>query len=254
MGSFTKQELNNWNEVTFGEMLKTARNKNNLSQDQKSHFTKLLRRLRISNDFIPLTKREVTGYISKGWEDLNSKGPLIQKSLEATMELENWTPAEFLFNYYLDCFKFFNNHITTYDLGRSLRNLPSFLREYYIIDGLQQRGVSCYEPSPEVNANSHVDIIANVNGQEVFIWSYLNTDKSLFYLKKKLSTRGKINEGLNLLLPLQLMSDTENIDGWLMPSCEYIDNIVKALASDTVSYKDASTKLRCMRNFTLFTK
>ena len=251
----TKKKLNVWASTSFGKMLKHARNKDNLTNSQKKHFCNLLKLRRNSGDFSSVLNMPVTGKISKGWTDLNIEGPIIQESLVETMESrKDWNPAEYLFNYFLKCEEYYEGTNTDYDMGRALRNLPSYLREYYTIELLNKMGIEAEIPSVEINASYHVDIIGKFKGNDVYMWSYLKTPNSLEFLLKKIKTRGKIMKGLNILLPLQLNIDTVDLHDWLMPSEKYMESIRKALETDPVDYLDVASQSQLRRQITLFMK
>lgn len=234
--------------MTFGDALSTARNKQDIPRGEV--FLKLLKDLRTKSDIGKLIKQKITGRIVMGWDDLDLKCPLIQDVLEETMKMKNWTPLEYLINFYIASHDMYPESIH-YDLGRALRNLPSYLREYYIATQLESKGLKCTVPSADLNASHHVDIIIH-EAEDIYVWSYLNTPKSIDYLRKKLEYRGKIHKGLNLLLPIKLNSETVSYFDWLMPTDEYADEIMNALDFGEMEYKEVLTSNTFLKRKLLF--
>ena len=227
----TRRQLVDWSKLTWLAMLKSARNKDELDTKQKHQFITCCKSLRNRGDYDSFQNRSVTGAISQGWKDLNNSGPLFQQSLEtaATAYPQDWTPAEYALDYYATCMGegIAPNEV---DLGRCLRNLPSFLREYLLLDTLKESGFDVRLPSVEENAQSHVDLILRLGDREVTIWSYLKTPKAVQMLKKKIERRGVIRSGLNLLAPIDNRLETENFHGWYVPTATYLRQLTDAAA------------------------
>ena len=234
-----KDQLLVWSNFTWKQMLSSAKNKNKLEAEDIKKIWNSFIILRKYDDFDQFQNLKVTGNISTGWTDQNIGGPLFQESLNKVMtSWENWTPAEYIIQYYLDC-KILYPQIHVYELGRALRNLPSFLREYFLHNSLCSEGINSTIPSPENNATSHIDLEISHIGNTYTVWHYLDTDKGIFNLKKKLSVRGKIHQGKNLLIPLNLDRDSENYLGWKLPKNTYVKNIIKFIQSDQIiTYTD----------------
>ena len=180
-----------------------------------------------------MQNKPVTGSISQGWKDLNNSGPLFQKSLEnvAAAYPSDWTPTEYALDYYATCMKV-NLPPQQVDLGRSLRNLPSFLREYLLLDALKEAGHDVRLPSVEDNAHTHVDLILHLEGREVTVWSYLKTSKAVQMLKTKIQRRGIIRPGLNLLAPIDNKSETVSYYDWYVPSEDYVKRLIQAASAE----------------------
>ena len=127
------------------------------------------------------------------------------------------------------------------DLGRALRNLPSFVREYLIAEFLSNRdGIEIEIPSADMNAQYHVDIILQSGNTKTYAWSYLNTKYAIEKLtsKKLNGKRGKILIGQNLLAPFDGEKDAKNFHGWWIPTEGYISKLLEALESPVLSYEE----------------
>lgn len=118
------------------------------------------------------------------------------------------------------------------DLGRSLRNLPSFLREYLLVDALKEAGYEAHIPSVEDNAKTHVDLILRLDSRELTIWSYLKTRNAVQMLKTKIRQRGIIRQGLNLLAPIDNKSETISYLDWYIPSEGYVKRLIIAASGE----------------------
>ena len=163
---------------------------------------------------------------------MNVGGPLFQASLVkvASAYPGDWTPAEYALDYYMACVSE-GKPANGMDVGRCLRNLPSFLREYLLADAIGDAGYEVELPAPEVNALAHIDLLLKVDGREVTVWSYLNTDKAIGMLKRKISSRGNIRPGFNLLAPISRKGETESYLKWYVPTNGYVEALVAAARS-----------------------
>jgi hypothetical protein len=227
----TRRQLRQWSEQTWQEMLKSARNKDLLNTRQKHLFVGSCKALRIQGDYEAFKNKPVRGTISQGWKDLNKPGPLFQKSLEKVAEVypEDWTPAEYSLDYFATCLTE-GIRPQDIDLGRSLRNLPSFLREYLLLDAIREAGARVGLPSADDNAQTHVDLTLSLENRDVTIWSYMNTDKAIKMLRTKIKLRGIIKSGFNLFAPIQTRSETTNYYDWHVPSADYVERLLAAAA------------------------
>jgi hypothetical protein len=248
----SKSCFDTWVNKSFMYQIVNARNNKKLSSDLKKKYYSILSKLRIENDFDIIKGSPVDGNITRGWVDQNISGPLFQKSLEKVMKVKRWTPAEYLVEYFLDCCEEYSE-FESCDLGRALRNLPSFLREYFLASMLNELGVNTEVPTANMNASCHADLKIRHKGETIYGWSYINSPKSITYLRKKLHTRGKIMDK-NILLPLHLSGDTENIHNWLMPSKEYAREIVDSLDDEPVPFKHITFRDSLLKKITVFLK
>ena len=227
----TRDQFEAWSELTWQQMWDTAKNRSIfLKEVNEEKLKAYLQKLRRVNDFDNFSSQRVTGGISQGWQDLNIKGPLFQESLWTVMQMfpTNWTPVEYLLEYCLEC-KRSEDYSIRYDLGRAVRNLPSFLREYVIHADLISRDLTVRIPSPAENSAGHADIYVIVNGIEIAIWSFQKTAKSIQMLNRKLKLRAAYFAPFNLLAPFDTERDSQTLHDWHLPSISYIDDLVSKI-------------------------
>lgn len=220
-----------WSEDTWGRQWANSRVLNELAV--VANVDKLIEyvsSLRIQRDYLALSDRNVTGHISEGWRDLNVTGPLFQESLWTVMQVWplDWTPVEYLMKYAVDC-KLKYPSQRNYDLGRAVRNLPSFLREYLIHSLLIEHGVPVSVPSPIENAKGHADLFISAIQGVVGLWSFQATKKGYGMLHRKIQFRAASFSEFNFLCPFRSDIDSENINGWYVPKKKYIESIVEFL-------------------------
>ena len=186
--------------------------------------------LRSRHDYHNFAERSVSGHISEGWRDLNVNGPLFQEALWLIMQTwpKDWTPVEYLMRYAIKCKTDFPGQ-KDYDIGRAIRNLPSFLREYFIHSALVERGVSASVPSPAENASGHSDLYISTENGQVGMWSFQSTNKGFEMLRRKIQFRASRFAEINFLCPFRSEIDSEDFNGWYIPSSEYMDSIVNRL-------------------------
>ena len=191
--------------------------------------------LRIRGDYSNFANRNVTGQISEGWKDLNVSGPLFQEALWLVMQTwpTNWTPVEYLMAYAFNCKKNAPGQ-SNYDLGRAIRNLPSFLREYFIHSALRERGLNAVVPSPEENAQGHADLYISTSNGQVGLWSFQSTNKGFGMLKRKIQFRAENFSRINFLCPFDGATDSADYWDWYLPSDSYIDSIKESLEHDAL--------------------
>jgi hypothetical protein len=216
---------------TFEESLGTARNRAEFaSVANEGRFLNYLGGLRRGQDMEQFLAAPVTGRIAEGWRDLDVKGPLFQQSLVevATHWPGTWTPAEYLLHYAMACKRQFSWQ-REYDLGRSLRNLPSLLREYLLHDALLKKGIDCTIPTIEENAEGHADIWIHHNGRRIALWSFQATPNGFEKIALKIRHRAKGFPDLNLLAPFDTQNDGVRICDWSVPGEVYVSRLATVL-------------------------
>lgn len=250
----TVEMLKSWGDLSLIEGLSKSCLNKDIEWDRVGNFSEkadfLNRMLDLRKDpaesskdgFIKFLSRGMKGDITRGWKDCNKNGIFFQEALESVSKRipKDWNPADYLLECYLQA-KRNGVPLGDMDLGRALRNLPSFMREYLIKDRLQKLyNIECRIPPPQENASSHVDIICDINGRRVYVWSFLNSRKSITRLRdyKLNGNRGSILDGFNLLLPFKNPNDCESVEGWYIPNKEYIGKTVLSMMSDYISYDD----------------
>jgi hypothetical protein len=229
----SEQLLESWSTSTWEQMWQNATNHTEFQEAvNEPRFETYLGGLRRNNDYLKIKATAVTGKITEGWKDLNVSGPLFQESLwnVITKNPNSWTPVEYLFDYAIVC-KASTKKQKNYDLGRAIRNLPSFMREYFIHSKLIELGIKVDIPGPKENAAGHADLIITYQGQEISMWSFLDTPKSLQMLKTKIQYRTKKFPSLNLLAPFSTTDDTQSIYDWHVPSDLYAETLCNSIKS-----------------------
>lgn len=253
----TEEMLQRWSTLTLREALsKSPLNKIvgwQLPPDGKEEKTKFIQHLSNlrklpSNLNSDILDKKISGELSQGWRDLNRDNIFFQDCLAAVHRVypEKWTPADYLLQCYISAKKK-AVALENMDLGRALRNLPSFMREYLIAGRLSERdGIEVELPSESMNAESHVDLILRTEGKTIFVWSYLSSEKAIYRLtNNKLSgSRGKILPGLNLLAPFDNSKDAVNFKSWWIPSSNYIESVTSSLNKKAMPFKDVQEWLR----------
>jgi hypothetical protein len=229
--------------MTWRECLLRARNHRSYSEVQKSDLGTALSMLRKKGDYRAFCGLRVTGAISQGWVEMNLRGPLFQGSFArvAREYPADWTPAEYLFDYFGACLQE-NIAVSDMDLGRALRNLPSFVRECHLVGALCERnGVRL--PNAVENARWHTDLTLYTQGREIAVWSYLDSPHSRSMLVAKIRDRGGISPGLNLLAPVRLGRDTLDRLGWNISDDRYVRALEAAALGDPEPFRDIQKDL-----------
>lgn len=223
-------QLAKWSDETWSSQWNSSRTFFESLQNDINvpKLEKYISSLRIHNDYEELKNRKITGAISEGWKDLNVSGPLFQESLWSVMQTypSNWTPVDYLMEYARNCKLNFPRQ-QKYDLGRALRNLPSFLREYLIHSLLIERGINVTVPSPLDNAKDHADLYLMTENGRVGIWSFQSTHKGFAMLHRKVRFRATNFTDLNFICPFRTSVDAVKFHDWFIPSDKYIDSIIK---------------------------
>ena len=222
-------QLAKWSGETWSFQWESSRTLTKLSGSiNVSRLIEYISSLRIHRDYLELKSRMVTGAVSEGWRDLNVSGPLFQEALWSVMQNypTNWTPVEYLMEYAINCKLKFPGQ-QNYDLGRALRNLPSFLREYFIHSLLIERGIVTSIPSPLDNANEHSDLYLTVERGPIGLWSFQSTNKGFAMLHRKVKVRATSFADINFICPFRTNVDAENNYDWFIPSERYIDSIIQ---------------------------
>lgn len=225
----TVAQLAKWSDETWSYQWESSRALLKLSKSvDVSKLNDYVSSLRARRDYPELKTRMVTGSVSEGWKDLNVSGPLFQEALWSVMQTypSNWTPVEYLMEYAINCKLEFPRQ-QNYDLGRALRNLPSFLREYFIHSFLTERGIIATVPSPLDNATGHSDLYLTVERGPIGFWSFQSTHKGFAMLHRKVKFRATSFADINFICPFRTDVDAVNIYDWFIPSERYIDSIVQ---------------------------
>lgn len=245
----TEDMLRHWSNLTLREALRKSPLNENVNwqvppngKEEKTQFVQHLSNLRrVPSDFKSgIIDKQMSGDLSQGWRDLNRGTIFFQDCLAAVHRAYpgNWTPADYLLECYISA-KEKGVALEDMDLGRALRNLPSFMREYLIAGKLSTRdGIVVELPSEVMNAEYHVDLTLKIDGQSIHIWSYLSSENAIRRLtNNKLSGgRGKILQGFNLLAPFNNSKDAMNFKSWWTPSSTYIDSLIAALDKQAVTF------------------
>lgn len=259
---FSIDQFEAWNEYTWGDMLLNSHRGKVLSPQTIPYINEFLKKSRYApQSYNEFSNQMVTGTLSEGWRsfDYVENIPLFQESLVTVInKYDHWTPADFLLEYIADCVAVGTDKLPyhKYPLGRALRNLPSFLREYILHDKLLTLGMNSIMPSVNMNAQSHVDLIINYNGNTFYVWNYLLSKKSLEFLPSKVGNRGRVQSGLNLLAPIVNNSrETDNILNWFIPSDYYIEELIDAMNTAYVPFdKQAMTSKSYYKDMIVFKK
>lgn len=253
----TEDMLQFWSTLTLREALTKSPLNESVNwqvppngKEEKTKFIQHLSKLRkLSTDLnSEILDKRVTGDLSQGWRDLNRDNIFFQDCLASVHRVypEKWTPADYLLQCYISAKKE-GVALEDMDLGRALRNLPSFMREYLIAGKLSDRdGIGVKIPSETMNAKAHVDLILRTEGKTIYVWSYLSSKKAIYRLtNNKLSgSRGKILPGLNLLAPFEKSKDAVNFKSWWIPSSNYIDSLIASLEKQAMPYEAVQEWLR----------
>lgn len=222
-------QLAKWSGETWSYQWDSSRTLAKLSGSvDVSKLDKYVSSLRVRDDYQELKHHMITGTVSEGWRDLNVSGPLFQEALWSVMQTypSNWTPVEYLMEYAMNCKLKFPRQ-QNYDLGRALRNLPSFLREYFIHTLLIDRGIVATVPSPLSNAKEHADLYLTIENKPISFWSFQSTHKGFAMLYRKVKFRATSFADINFICPFRTAVDAVNVYDWFVPSERYIDSIVQ---------------------------
>lgn len=265
-----------WKTFSFQQMLEKARNRRSINLD---HITSILSMSRINGDYDAFCLEPFTGNCSQGWIDFDSQ--VVPKFQDAYAWMAKIyrdpsnppTPMECLIQFYRSCLKKNEDFMKTenflkknlpipiqtpadFDLGRALRNWPSFKREDILIDSMRANGLNIETPSTGSNVHKHADIYFHHPRGKIIIWSYLSTSKGIENLVKKLLERGCLERGLNLLAPIDNQTDTEDYCGWWIPSKEYLDRLLQACENTPIDFNKLKENLKfstkCLKDFILF--
>jgi len=236
----TRQLLEKWSSETWKTQWANSRNRGTLEGvADVEKLESYISSLRVQGDYHVFSNQSITGQISEGWRDLNVSGPLFQEALWSVMQTwpKDWTPVEYLMKYAIDCKITAPGH-KNYDLGRAVRNLPSFLREYFIHSALFERGVDAVVPSPKENAQGHADLYITTENGKVGLWSFQSTNKGFGMLKQKIRFRASNFSDINFLCPFDGETDSVDCFDWYLPSNEYVDSIIVSLKNDKLGNVD----------------
>lgn len=247
----TEETLRRWARKTLKEALSSSPLNERINwqlpphgKEEKNAFIRHLSALRRNRvDFQShVFEKPMTGALSQGWRDLERDTIFFQECL-ATLNREypgKWNPADYLLQCYM-VGKENGYNLEDMDLGRALRNLPSFLREYLIAGEANKRSdVSVKIPNEQINAKYHVDLVIKRNGEKFYIWSYLASTRSIRHLtaSKITEQRGKVLKGNNLLAPFDKSSDAKSVLGWWIPTQDYIDRLLSSTQNEPISYQE----------------
>lgn len=133
-------------------------------------------------------------------------------------------------------------------IGRSFRNLPSFIREPSLVGVLKQvfRGCECFCSTANDDKNTHTDIWLKWNKQWYHVWSYQSTKKGLANGVAKFSGgRGGLVDGNHILLPFDRTNpfQADTYLGWQTYNLDYIKPLLGLVESYQYDdYKDIMAK------------
>ncbi|MCK9435560.1 MAG: hypothetical protein M0R32_12370 [Candidatus Cloacimonetes bacterium] len=228
------KQLESWSKLTFIQMLESSRNI--LDINPKQYELMLLelardRRVDMTVDrklynWEVYKNEPVNGWSCQGWENNNWKTASFQKAYNTAVENYpgDWTPTEYLIEFFKDSLSMGQER--QHGLGRAMRNLPSFFREYLLHALLEAQGCTVSIPTLEENLKEHADLYVDLSDRRITVWHYLDGPIGRENLEKKLHDRGKISKGLNLLAPMVEGQKTDYYGWWLPPkswAAELID-------------------------------
>lgn len=129
-------------------------------------------------------------------------------------------------------------------IRRGLRTLASFFREMdlanKIINNIPEAGI---ERNPVIDTNEHTDVLVTYHNRQYRLWSYLTTQRGLYYGARRLRNEGGVPSGTHILCPLGFnREDHEYHAGWWF----YLDRDIETIAAlitqdipdDTGTYAD----------------
>ena len=240
-----KLHVTQWTKMTWSEMLARARVPYQIASININRLHITLSGLRRNNDYEVFSSMKVTGRVSQGWLDLDRTSPVFQSSYDNVRALfpSNWTPGDYLVDFAARCKS--SIYRPPYDLGRAIRNLPSFVRETSLLEQCISSGLSVSVPTMAENVSKHADLYLTVSGHKFAVWSFINTEKSWRAVTSKLQSRGDDLEGTHLLAPVDLRHDVEDCDGWLLINDDYAHRLAKsAFNLEPLDSKRTSSLLR----------
>lgn len=213
--------VTHWTTMTWGAMLEMARTPDKIASIDKSRLHVALSKLRRLNDYEKVKSTAVTGRITQGWTDLDLPSPIFQDSYNRVRETYpgDWTPGDYLIDFAARCKA--SHRRPPYDLGRAIRNLPSFIRETSLLEQCAARGIVASTPSLAENVSGHADLHLTVAGRCIAVWSFLDTQKAWRAVAAKLRSRGSALSGLHMLAPVDMETDVDDVSGWLLTKPEY---------------------------------
>ena len=223
------EQFNLWAQSNWATQLAESRVPSQVSEIDLNKLSTTLSTLRRGKDYATFSQQRVTGSVSQGWLDLNRHSPFFQESYDAvTISYPgSWTPADYLVHFAAKC-KSSSDFTPPYDLGRALRNLPSFVREDSLLHTCQELGANVRRPPLEANFLDHADMYLEIKGTTYIIWSFIDTPKARRSVVHKLFNRGNDLKGFHVLAPINLHSDVQNILGWKIPSSSYASRLIDA--------------------------
>lgn len=237
--------VNRWATMTWGAMLEAARTPEEVALIDKKRLHTALSGLRRVDDYELVKSSAVTGRITQGWTDLDLPSPIFQDSYNRVRETfpEDWTPGDYLIDFAARCKASYRR--PPYDLGRAIRNLPSFIRETSLLEHCAASGIIASTPSLAENVSGHADLHLTVAGRSIAVWSFLDTNKAWQAVAAKLSSRGSRLTGLHMLAPVDMKTDVEDVNGWLLTKPEYAADL--ATSAGTLAPLDQERTLALLR-------
>ncbi len=224
-----------WAKTSWSEQLASAHVPTEIASVDLSKLALSLRGLRTRNDYSNFERLKVTGAISEGWLDLNKRTPFFQASFEAVVSQfpDTWNPAFYLVHYAARC-KADESCAPPYDLGRAIRNLPSFIREDSLKNVCTDIGLNVSQPSLQSNFSDHADLYIEIHGVTFTVWSFINTKKSRKAVLQKLLKRGNDLKGVHVLAPIDMDTDVKDVFNWKILDSSYASELMKSLDLDQV--------------------
>ena len=125
--------------------------------------------------------------------------------------------------------------------GRALRALPSYLREHDLKCQLQERFPNAeFKQNEALDTVLHADLMMDYDNNRYFIWSFVDTSKSLRNFEDKFlgHRMGHVPEGLHVVCPFSL-DYCNDYEGWKMYDSLSISQIAQTIRNGrAANYKN----------------
>jgi hypothetical protein len=219
-----------WAGETWERQLSNARVPTEIAEVDLTKLTNHLAKLRAISDYSEFRNRRVTGSIAQGWKDLNRHSPYFQDSYNYVVSRfpDSWTPADYLVHFAASC-KAGQEYMAPYDLGRAVRNLPSFVREESLLQACRNAGLQTSVPTANENFLDHADLYIETDEGTFTIWSFINTTKARKSVIYKLFNRGHDLTGVHVLAPIDMEQDAIDIHNWKIVDTQYAARLAAEL-------------------------
>ena len=233
--------LNTWDQMTYGEAFS-----NLVVTDENRESVELLK---LCLDKQKLFDKPMNGYSSEGLRKTE-----IEKLGIAYVDLFNkldpidqfWTPMDYLHELCKHnlsrrswCEAKAKRYNMTFDqltylmVGRALRALPSFIREYQLSNALKVAFPrATFAQDPDMDKRCHCDVKMELDGETYYFWSFISSAKSIYNFVEKFEDKrtGVIMDGNHLLCPFDRKEESDaSYKGWAFYSSRYINEVKTAV-------------------------